>query len=320
MSIVFTPSLYLGDAASHSGGGSNISLQVTLSLGGIVLGAVCSYIVMRLNARHDPRKQLSWEATTDRSLVSVRPEIRDNVSVLYKTEEASNLVAIKCRIINTGNQVVKNERLRFAFPDGTRIFEADFSPQPEPELKARRVDDSDHAKPTDRVFEIGHIEVAQEVSFELVADGPNADKWAIHPFNEDGDVGFQQRDVNRIRGEQEHVVPFVAISIGLLVVPLVISNLYIGDGITIFISPFMFLIRLALVIALLPHILPVARLIRRLVALQLAKPEPEPATRVTVESGSPYFVASSGNVQRIDFHVPPEEEIETATVPKPSAE
>ena len=265
--------------------------------------AACSYFVMRLNARHDPRKQISWEATTDRSLVSIRPGIRDKIRVTYNQEEASNLVAIKCRVSNTGNQVVKEERLRFAFPEGTRILEADFAPAPEPELIASRIQ-PDQAKPTDRMFTIGHLEVGQEVSFELVASGPNADKWTIHPFNESGDVGFQQRDVNRIRDEQEHIVPFVVIAIGLLVIPLVVQNLYIGGDITILISPFIFLIRLILIVALLPHILPVARLIRRLIALQLAKPDQEAATTVTVESGNPQFIVSSGNVQRVDFHVP----------------
>jgi hypothetical protein len=303
MSLLLLATSYQLIAAGHSNGGNSVPAQVALGIGGIVLGAACSYAVMRLNARHDPRKQLSWEAATDRSLVSIRPEIRDNVSVTYKEENASNLVAIKCRVSNTGNQVIKDQRLRFAFPEGTRILEADSAPQPEPELMASRID-PDLAKPTDRIFLVGHLEAGQDVSFELVANGPHADKWTIHPFNEGGDVGFQQRDVNRIRDEQEHIVPFIVIAIGLIVIPITVQNLYIGDGITVFTSPIIFLIRLILIITLLPHILPVARLIRRMIAIQLAKPEPEPATTVTVEGGNPNFVASSGNVQRIDFNVP----------------
>lgn len=302
MSLVFTAVSHMTFTASHPSGNNSIPVQIGFSIGGIVVGAACSYAVMRLNARHDPRKQLSWEATTDRSLVSVRPEIRDNVRVTYKEENASHLVAIKCRISNTGNQVIKNQRLRFAFPEGTQILEADFAPPPEPELMASCVN-SDDARPTDRIFLVGHLEVGQEVSFELVANGPNADRWAIHPFNEDGDVEFHQRDVNRIRDEQEHIVPFVVALIGLIVIPLVVQNFYIGD-ITILVSPIVFLIRLVLIITLLPHVLPVARLVRRIVALQLTRQESEPTTSVTVESGSPQFIATSGNVQRIDFRVP----------------
>jgi hypothetical protein len=197
-------------SAASQGASNSVSVQIAFLLGSAVLGAILSYAVIRLNARrHDPRKQLSWDASTDRGLVAVRPEIRDNVSIKYKSEDVTDLVAIKCHVANTGNQLVKNERLRFAFPEGTRVLEADFAPQPEPELSASK--DADNLGPTQRAFSIGHLEVGQEVSFELIATGPNAAEWEIHPFNEEGGVKFQSREVGRITDEQEHLVPFVVI-------------------------------------------------------------------------------------------------------------
>jgi hypothetical protein len=279
---------------------NSLSVQVALLLGSAVVGAILSYAVMRLNARHDPRKQLSWDARTDRGLVAVRPEIRDNVSIKYKNEDVIDLVAIKCHVVNTGNQLVRNERLRFAFPDGARILESDFAPQPEPELSASKVEDITFGS-TQCAFTIGHLEVGQEVSFELIATGPNAEDWTVHPYNEDGGVLFQPREVSRIRDEQEHLTPFIVIMTLLIIGPPLLGSLEVSDY-DILVAPFLFLARLVLVVLLIPHILPVARLARRVVARWLAKPEPN--TSVTIQGGNPYVVASSGTVGNIRLQVP----------------
>jgi hypothetical protein len=114
-------------------------------------------------------------------------------------------------VLNTGNQLVKDEHLRFSFPDDTTVIKAGFAPPPEPELKCSE-EPSDPEKLTERSFRIGHLEVGQEVSLEFVAAGPQADGWKIHPFNEAGGVAFRQREIARIRDEQEHLRPFVVIA------------------------------------------------------------------------------------------------------------
>lgn len=279
---------------------NSLSIQVALLFGSAVIGAILSYAVMRLNARHDPRRQLSWDARTDRGLVAVRPEIRDNVSIQYKSEDVTDLVAVKCHIVNTGNQLVKNERLRFSFPDGVRILESDFAPRPEPELSAAKVDDPTFGV-SQCAFTIGHLEIGQEVSVELIATGPNAENWAVHPYNEDGGVLFQPRDVGRIRDEQEHLTPFIVIMTLLIIGPPLLGSLEVSDY-DIFVAPLLFLLRLVLVILLIPHLLPVARLARRVVVRWLANPEPN--TSVTIQGGNPYVVASSGTVGNIRLQVP----------------
>lgn len=301
-SIVEVLGPHFAAAAKRGNLGDGIPVQVSISIGSAIIGAALTYPVLRLNARHDPRKQLSWESSTERGLVAVGSQIRDNVSISYKGELVSDLVAIRCRVSNTGNQVIKNQNLRFAFPVGTKILEADFAPAPEPELKASRISPEEQS-PTDRSFLIGHIEASQEVSFQLIAAGPNAENWDIHPFNENGGVDFQQREVRRIRDEQEHVGPFAIIVI-LFLGSLLLAQSLKAIGIFYFdvVSAVEFLVQLILFILLIPHIIPIARISRRLVARWLANAEP--ATNVTIQGGNPNVVATSGTVGRVDFKVP----------------
>src|SRR5215831_16883096 len=98
MYSVYEAAAHVVDAAGHSGSSNSIPVQVGLLIASAVVGAACSYAVMRLNARHDPKKELSWESSTDRGLLAVSSQIRDNVNVSYKGENVSDLVAIRCRV------------------------------------------------------------------------------------------------------------------------------------------------------------------------------------------------------------------------------
>jgi hypothetical protein len=290
---------YAVKAVEHGGSSNSIPLQVGIPIAAAVVGAACSYVFTRLNARHDPKRELSWEASTDRGLLAVSSDIRDNVSVSYKGESVSDLVAVRCRVSNTGNQVIKNEVLRFAFPEGTKILEANFAPQPERELRASQVE-SNELESYERSFCIGHLEAGQEVSFEFIAAGMNAEDWKVHSFNEEGGVAFRQREVNRITDEQEHVRPFVAIVILFFIVSTFTQAIEAtGVFINEFVAAIGLLIDMALFIALTPHVIPITRIAQRLIARWLLKPDP--TTNVTVLGGGARFVASSGSVGSVAF-------------------
>jgi hypothetical protein len=270
-------SLHIIDTAAGNSSSSDTASKVAFAVGSAIIGAACSYVVALLLARRNPHKQLSWEATTDRSMLSVSSEIRDNVSIRYKSEDVSNLVAIKCRVINTGNTVIEDDQLRFAFPNGTKILEADFSPQPERELRASKVDLPD-LKETECIFFIGQLGAGQEVSFELMATGLRSEEWGLHQSK--GDVEFRQRDANRIKDEQEHIRPVV-----------IITAFFVNQ----FVASIGVLIDLALAISLTPHILPIARIIQRLVTRWLMRPDP--TTSVSIQGDDARVVASSGTVE-----------------------
>jgi hypothetical protein len=200
-------------------------------------------------------------------------------------------VAIRCRVVNTGNQLIRDENLRFSFPEETTILEAGFAPAPEPELRCSEAP-ADPSKPTERSFLVGHLEVGQEVSFEFMAAGPRAENWKVHPFNEAGGVEFQQREVTRIKDEQEHVRPFAVIATSLIIFSILIQSLE-ATGLFIydFVASVGLLGQLILAVMLIPHIMPMARLLHRLISRWLTLPAP--ATTVTIQGGNPHFVAAS---------------------------
>jgi hypothetical protein len=268
-------------------------------IGSAIIGGACTYVVSLLLARRNPRKQLSWDASTDRGLVAVSSTVRDNVKITYKGKDAGDLVAVRCRVTNTGNTVIKNEELRFAFPEETQIIEGGFSPQPERELRASRIESQD-LKATEYMFSIGQLEVGQEVSFEFMATGQRAEDWKLHSFNEQGDVEFRQREAGRARDEQEHVRPVIVIATLFLITTTLIESVEQTDFfLNQFVASIGALIDLGLSIALIPHVLPVTRIVQRLVALWLHGPDP--TTNVTIQGGDARVVASSGTVGSVHF-------------------
>lgn len=287
------------EASGNSSSSDSVISKVAFAVGSAIIGAACSYVVALLLARRSPHKQLSWDASTDRGLLAVSAEIRDNVNISYKGEKVNDLVAVKCRIANTGNVVIKNQQLRFAFPDGTKLLEADFAPQPEREIRASRLNLED-LRDTERIFLIGQLEASQEVSFEFIATGLRAEEWRLYSSNEEGNVEFRQRDANRIRDEQEHIRPTIIIVALFFITSALIQAVEATD---FFINQFLagigVIIDLSLAIALIPHTLPITRIVQRLIARWLTKPDP--TTNVTIQGGNARVVASSGTVGSVQF-------------------
>lgn len=304
MEALYAPSLYasvnaiVAAAKGGSGGGSNIVEQVALSAVSAFFGFACSYALGRIGARRDPRKEISWEAVLDRGVLAVGPEIRENVNIHYKGENVKDLAALTFRITNTGNRVVKNEEVRFAFSSGSRILDAYFEPTPEPELRAAFVDSSSEAA-LERKISIGHLEATQEVTARLIVAGQGDPEYKVHGFNEEGDVKFQRRDASRINQEQDHVVPFIVTLIFLIVLPPILESFFGLTVLSEFSNVLTNVIRLILFIFIAPHILPVARLVRRITTRWLVSPEP--ATSVTVQGENAQVVAASGQVENLSF-------------------
>jgi hypothetical protein len=113
--------------------------------------------------------------------------------------------------------------------------------------------------------------------------------------------------VNRIKAEQEHLTPFLAIVLAIAAVTLLALSVE-ATGIFIFNALWgvVLLVQLGLLGALVPHLLPVIRLVRRLIDRWLIPPIP--TTNVVVESGSPNFIASSGTLNGgVKMEIPPHE-------------
>lgn len=239
-----------------------ISGKVLLALLGSIFGFVSSYALEQIKRRREPRKQLSWEMKTDYSQVDINAEIKEKVRILYGDTPVENLYVTSCILSNTGNRVIKNQTIRFKLAQDVAILEHYLDPEPEREIGVSKVSDPDLTE-REKMYRIDHLERSQQVRFVFVLAGREIKPPTLHPKNEEGDVQFVKREVARVTEDQEHVRPFTMALFFFLVIPVILSSLPTDLA---FGGSLIFVIRVLLFIPLIPHIVPVARIVERLIA------------------------------------------------------
>ena len=179
-----------------------------------VFTAACGFffalITERIKSRKALRKQLSWDVRVDDRLLQVQAgDSAKRVSVFYGGVKVQNLKQVLVSFENTGNSVIKNQYLRFRFPDESKVLEVALDPEPEPELGVAEVEDG-KSSGLELRYLIAHLEVGQSVTYRIVSDGGRWLNWSgVYPFNEEGGVELQRRDAARAREDEEEVAPFV---------------------------------------------------------------------------------------------------------------
>lgn len=211
-----------------------------------ILGFIAAVITQRFQDRRSPRKGISWDVTIERP-ASLKKDDHNRIGISYNGRPVADLVQVRVLIENTGNTVVKNEYLRFELPSQATLLEMSPDPTPEPELGVEEVDEPPFSRPLrpidsqpDRIYRIGHFEAGQIVSFLIVTDGGAWNTWDdIHPYNEDGGVPFQQRDIARAREDAEEVLPFIRMVTAFLLLAILVSITptpasYVLSGVALF--------------------------------------------------------------------------------------
>lgn len=184
-----------------------------------VCGFIFAWIMARIQARSAPRKAISWDVSIEKPPQLDKDQER-RVGMTYRGVEVKDLVQVYILLENTGNTVIKNEYVRFRLPEQSRILEVETDPTPEPELDVSEVRDGTLGM-MDRRYKIGHLEVGQSVRFYIATDGGAWSGWSgMHPFNEEGGVLFQRRDIARAKEDVEEVRPFIRNVAALFVVAL----------------------------------------------------------------------------------------------------
>jgi hypothetical protein len=209
----------------------------------------------------------------ERGLVAVSPSVKERVQILYRDNPAENLHAIRFRASNTGNQLVKDQYIRFEFGPLTTILDEGLDPIPPREIGAEPAhvpDLSSH----ETCYVIKHLEHGQEVSFLFVVAGKDAGQPVPHPYNEEGNVDFMPRDVARVTEDIEHVRPFLFWLFLFFTIPLVFTYVSSSDFFYFFGGAFMVLLRAVLLVPVLLHLIPVVRLVQRCVARFISETKP----------------------------------------------
>ncbi|MFG2058599.1 hypothetical protein ACGFI9_31700 [Micromonospora sp. NPDC048930] len=243
----------------------SLTEKVALTVMGAIIGLLGAYVLDRLKARREPLRRLSFEVEVARALIEVQPDIRSRVKILYSGREVGDLAHVRCRITNTGNRVVKNHHLRFTFPEGATLLEAYLAPEPEPELGVTLVGES-HQPRAERRYRIAHLEHGESVTYNFVTAGGDFHGWRPRSHNDEGDVTFQRRGVEVAKADAEHVTRFLLILVIYYLVTAVLGAVSFG-----YLTDLLLLtVHVAAIVAIAPHVLPMVRVVQRLLTSRAA--------------------------------------------------
>lgn len=195
--------------------GEDFSGGLLIAVFSVILGYFSAYGIERTKARREPRQLITWELEKSQGLFEVKDEIRPHVRVLYRNAHVQSLTVLRCNIVNSGNRAVKNEQIRFTFPDGVRLLDNVLDPAPERELGVER--SASVAHESEVIYQVGQLEVAQRVGFQFILDGTLPNDWSPMASNPDGDVAFRRREFVRHRGTEDRVHAFILYLILLLI-------------------------------------------------------------------------------------------------------
>ncbi|MGW7522690.1 hypothetical protein [Streptomyces sp. NPDC054783] len=230
--------------------------KLIVGLTSAFVGIFGTLLVHFLKSRQEPRKKVSWDSITEPGLGGIDPKLRDKLRISYNGTQVDNLFSARYRLTNSGNTVIKNQRIRFSIPPDVKVLELAPAPDPEPELKVERSPESTSGQ---IVYTIGQLERGEEVSFSLVLNGQNARQWKAKTSNEEGDVDVNERDAQRNVEDRAHVVPFLTSAFLLFTVPPMVSNLLFDDALGDALAA---LLGITFLLSSLLHLHPTLRLIR----------------------------------------------------------
>ncbi|MFB6561289.1 hypothetical protein ACFCYH_20830 [Streptomyces sp. NPDC056400] len=277
---------------------SDFQQKIIVGLIGAIIGASATLLAHFLKARAEPRKRISWDSSIDPGFAAVDPEIKEKLDVTYDHVRVKNIYSIKYRVSNTGNRVVKNQRVRFKFKDDTQVLESYISPTPEPELKVE-LEPSSSAQEV--IYNIGHLERTQSVQFRFVTAGESAKQWEAFPSNEEGDVEVEKKGVAEKREDRTHIRPFIISLFLFLVVPYSFSSSLIDEPIA---EALTVITRATFLVYMLLHIAPVARTIQDVLS-NPENPRGGNTYHTVAHDGGTALVLSDGDVNgNVEFHRP----------------
>jgi hypothetical protein len=280
---------------------TSVSYEIAKIAGGAILGFALNYALERIKRRREATQQISWDLRSERGLSDVRQDLQDHLRITYKETPVENLSLIHCRIANTGNRTVKNQQVRFEFPRDTRVLEATADPKLPREIGLVR-DVGREEGAWECCFTIAHLDPSAEVTIDLVATGA-ASSPAVVGHNEAGDVQFQRRDLAKAREDREHLVPFMIFAFLLFSLPGAVRSVAFPfyPPITATVGA---VIQLSLIVAILPHVTPVARVVRLLIDQFLAPRTPGTALSLFDSDVQNISIAQDSHVSMVARHKP----------------
>lgn len=205
--------------------------NVAVAVLSAVLAFLSGYALAGVGKKKGSGKELSYSLSITNGVVQVDKDIKERVKILYNDELIDNLYNVEFELENTGDTVVKSHEVRFEFPEGTRILDFSFDPEPEPEMGVAKIESGLGLKPNERKCKIGQIERGQKVGVQFaVTNKSDLQEVKVHPFNEIGDVVFSPREIVKQVSDKEQVKKFLINSILYFLIPPIFDSLPVFSG------------------------------------------------------------------------------------------
>jgi hypothetical protein len=195
---------------------------------GGVVGFLVSFANELIKKRREPKKQISYsKVVRDEIAGSIEKDVEDKISILYNGKPATNIVYVLFDIENTGNQQIRDQKMRFTFPDDSKILDVFFHPKiVDQELTPKELIGESRGG-HDRKYNIDIIKPKERLGFRFIVQGSS--KKMIQDFDfrsdNDDDVSVIKVEDKRVLDDVERVREFFTTSFFCIVLIPLTRNL-----------------------------------------------------------------------------------------------
>ncbi len=233
---------------------TNFWQNVVVAVLSAVLAFLSGYALAGIGKKKGSGKKLSYNLSIENGLIQIEKNVRKRVKVFYDSEAIENLYDVRFNLENTGNKVVKSQEIRFEFPEKTRILDFSFEPEPEEEMKVEKIDSG--LRDFESKVRIGQLEKDQSIGIRFTATSTvDIQDVKLHPYNEEGDVEFESRTINKALSDRDQVAKFLSLYIFYMIIPPILYLFpFIGDTLAA-------IVRFVILISLFKFIVPFSEII-----------------------------------------------------------
>ena len=182
-----------------------------------VLGFVSAVLLEYYKSSKEKKKRLSYSLSTNPRVEVVKVTPSDN-NIKYEADIALADFVLE----NTGDKVLRGQQIRLKAPDGTKILDVRYSPEPEREMELTKK--TDGLGVNEVVFTIGYLKPKQKIGFHLLIDNPNKSPLVLSPFhkttsNDDEDVMFESDLRSFVEDDRDIIQRFLTLALIFIIVP-----------------------------------------------------------------------------------------------------
>jgi NADH:ubiquinone oxidoreductase subunit 3 (subunit A) len=182
-----------------------------------ILGFVSAILLDLYKSSREKKKRLSYSTNTNPKVDTIKIT-ETGGHVKYESD-----IALADFIVeNTGNKILKGQYIRLASPEGTKILDVKYSPEPEREMEFKV--NADNLKANEYACTIGYIKPKQKVGFHLLIENPQNSSITLSPHHKsstdnDEDVIFDSGLKNKADDDKEIIRTFLVLVLIFIILP-----------------------------------------------------------------------------------------------------